>query len=82
MESFKSPVVNMQSLGRGLGLSKLKDKYIVYDIIDKFPKELSNAIYLQGKQKRKLYDEYRYSYNTTTVKLWHTVKILLELICY
>ena len=69
MESFKSPVVNMQSLGRGLGLSKLKDKYIVYDIIDKFPKELSNAIYLQGKQKRKLYDEYRYPYNTTVVKL-------------
>ena len=33
-ESFKSDVINMQSLGRGLGLSKLKDKYIVYDFID------------------------------------------------
>ena len=35
-ESFKSNVVNMQSLGRGLGLSDIKDKYRVFDVIDCF----------------------------------------------
>ena len=44
----------MQSLGRGLGLSKLKDKYIVYDFIDCFDKSCSTkSLYRQGLEKIK-----------------------------
>lgn len=62
-ESFKSNVVNMQSIGRGLGLSDLKEKYTLYDIIDCFDsKALTNKIYLQGLAKCKIYDENKYPY--------------------
>ena len=62
-ESFKSEVVNMQSIGRGLGLSKFKDEFILYDIIDCFDrKEISNKIYLQGLAKIKIYEEEQYPY--------------------
>ena len=62
-ESFKSNVVNMQSLGRGLGLSEMKNRYIVHDIIDVFDKDVaSNKIYLQGLAKCKIYSENKYDY--------------------
>lgn len=66
-ESFKSEIINMQSLGRGLGLSKYKDKYIVYDFIDCFDKLVSSkAVLRQGKQKIKLYEENKYEYKIIT----------------
>jgi superfamily II DNA or RNA helicase len=55
-ESFKSDVVNMQSIGRGLGLSDLKDKYILYDFVDVFDKEITNKIFLQGLARIKIYN--------------------------
>ena len=62
-ESFKSGTINMQSLGRGLGLSKLKDKYIVYDFIDCFDDDICNkSIYRQGLEKVKIYKENKYDY--------------------
>ena len=62
-ESFKSEVVNMQSIGRGLGLSELKEEFVLYDIIDCFEKKiLSNKIYLQGLAKIKIYDKEQYPY--------------------
>ena len=62
-ESFKSGTINMQSLGRGLGLSKFKDKYIVYDFIDCFDEEVSNkSIYRQGLEKIKIYKQNKYNY--------------------
>ncbi len=62
-ESFKSDIINMQSLGRGLGLSKLKDKYVVYDFIDCFdPLVSSKAIFRQGKEKVKIYEANKYDY--------------------
>jgi len=62
-ESFKSEVVNMQSIGRGLGLSKFKDEFVLYDIIDCFDrKEISNKIYLQGLAKIKIYEAEQYPY--------------------
>lgn len=62
-ESFKSDIINMQSLGRGLGLSKYKDKYIVYDFIDCFDPLISNkAIFRQGKEKIKIYEKNKYDY--------------------
>ena len=66
-ESFKSEIINMQSLGRGLGLSKYKDKYVVYDFIDCFDKLVSSkAVLRQGKQKIKLYEENKYEYKIIT----------------
>ena len=69
-ESFKSNVVNMQSIGRGLGLSDLKDEYTLYDIIDVFDnKELTNNIYRQGLAKIKIYEENKYSYQIINVTI-------------
>ena len=63
-ESFKSNVINMQSIGRGLGLSSMKDEFILYDIIDCFDKQyISNKIYLQGLAKCKKYNEEHYPFD-------------------
>ena len=62
-ESFKSDIINMQSLGRGLGLSKYKDKYVVYDFIDCFDELVSTkAIFRQGREKIKIYEANKYDY--------------------
>lgn len=55
-ESFKSDVVNMQSIGRGLGLSELKDKYRLFDIVDCFDNKITNKIFLQGLARIKIYE--------------------------
>ena len=69
-ESFKSMVVNMQSIGRGLGLSEMKNKYILYDIIDCFsPLVTPKKIYLQGLAKVKIYQEECYPYQIINVNI-------------
>ena len=54
-ESFKSNIVNMQSIGRGLGLSDIKDKYRLFDIVDCFENTITNKIFLQGLERIKIY---------------------------
>ena len=67
-ESFKSEVINMQSIGRGLGLSDMRDTFILYDIIDVFDKNaLSNKLFLQGIAKTKIYKEYEYKYHIENI---------------
>lgn len=63
-ESFKSNVINMQSIGRGLGLkNNAENIFYLYDIIDMFnTKYISNKIYLQGLSKCKKYNEEKYPY--------------------
>lgn len=69
-ESFKSDVINMQSIGRGLGLSELKDEFILFDVIDCFDRKiLSNKIYLQGLAKCKKYDVEQYPYKIINVNI-------------
>ena len=69
-ESFKSNVVNMQSIGRGLGISALKDEYTLFDIIDCFDKKiLTNKIYLQGLAKIKIYEENKYPYEIININI-------------
>jgi superfamily II DNA or RNA helicase len=69
-ESFKSDIVNMQSLGRGLGLSDMKTSYKVFDIIDVFDKEIGGKkIYLQGVTKYKKYIEEQYPCKITNIKV-------------
>lgn len=64
-ESFKSGIVNNQSIGRGLGLSKLKDKYRLFDIVDVFNNSITNKFFLQGIAKTKIYrdtfNQHKYS---------------------
>ncbi len=60
----------MQSLGRGLGLSKYKDHYEVYDIVDKFADVIdSKRIWLQSRKRQKIYQENQYDYNVISVNL-------------
>ena len=69
-ESFKSEVINMQSIGRGLGLSDMRDTFILYDIIDVFDKNtLSNKLFLQGLAKIKIYQENQYKFRIEHVTL-------------
>ena len=70
-ESFKSEVINMQSIGRGLGLSDMRDTFILYDIIDVFDKNtLSNKLFLQGLAKIKIYQENQYKFRIENVMLY------------
>ena len=70
LESFKSNVVNMQSIGRGLGLSELKEEYTLYDMIDCFDnKTLTNKIFLQGNKKIEIYEENHYPYKIINVNI-------------
>lgn len=69
-ESFKSESLNMQSLGRGLGLSKFKERYEVYDIVDKFDKQLeTRRLVGQQRVKEKIYKENMYDYDVVTVNV-------------
>lgn len=69
-ESFKSNIVNIQSIGRGLGLSDMKEEYTLFDIIDCFDsKILTNKIYLQGLAKVKIYTENKYKYEILNVDI-------------
>ena len=58
-QSFKSDIVNKQSLGRGLLKTDTKDTFYVYDIIDIFP---TKRIYTQGLAKIKIYQKERFEY--------------------
>lgn len=70
-ESFKSNIVNMQSIGRGLGLSDEKDKYILYDFVDCFDNEITNKIFLQGLARIKIYqaEENQHKYHICNIDI-------------
>lgn len=70
-ESFKSDVINMQSIGRGLGLSDLKEAYQLYDIIDVFPHTIGGEKILnQGKDKINIYNENEYKHEITEFTIY------------
>lgn len=56
-QSFRSEIINKQSMGRGLMLAQDKDKYRLYDIVDWFP---TKRLYLQGRSKKKLFDSEKF----------------------
>lgn len=59
-QSFRSEIINKQSLGRGLMLAEDKEYYQLYDIIDVFP---TKRIYRQGLDKKRLYADEKFTYN-------------------
>ncbi len=56
-QSFRSDIINKQSLGRGLMLAQDKDKYRLYDIVDWLP---TKRLYLQGRSKKKLFEKEKF----------------------
>lgn len=57
-QSFRSEIINKQSLGRGLMLALDKDRYRLYDIVDVFP---TKKLYYQGRSKNRLFKDERFS---------------------
>ena len=89
-ESFKSDVVNMQSIGRGLGLSDMKEKYILYDFVDVFDNNITNKIFLQGLARIRIYNresnQHKYTIKkfdigkkTNDVNKWKQIKKDIEI---
>ena len=71
-ESFKSETVNMQSLGRGLGLSKPEgiSQYTLHDITDVYNREyVSQKILQQGKERVKIFETEKFPYEIITKTL-------------
>lgn len=56
-QSFKSHIITLQSLGRGLCLANDKEKYYLYDLIDVFP---TGRLKSQGSAKMRLYKEQKF----------------------
>lgn len=64
-QSFRSDIINKQSLGRGLMLAEDKDKYRLYDIVDMFP---TQKLYKQGRSKRKLFEQEKFDIRAVSLK--------------
>lgn len=64
-QSFKSDIVNKQSLGRLMLKTQEKDKFFLYDIIDVFP---SKRLYLQGLAKGRTYKKEGYNYKKINLR--------------
>lgn len=58
-QSFKSKIINFQSIGRGLLKTDEKTEFYIYDLIDVLPTE---RLFKQGKEKIKMYSEAGYKY--------------------
>lgn len=58
-QSFKSEIVVLQSIGRGLLKTRTKDTFPLFDIIDVLP---TGKILSQGKSKIKTYEERKFEY--------------------
>ena len=56
-QSFKSEIINKQSLGRLMLRNEDKSEFYLYDLIDIFP---TKRIYLQGLAKIKTYKKEAY----------------------
>lgn len=63
-QSFKSDIVNKQSLGRGLLKTNTKSTFYVYDIIDVFP---TKRIYTQGLAKIRIYKDEKFNYTIKNI---------------
>ena len=58
-QSFKSKIINGQSLGRGLLKTNTKETFHIYDLIDILP---TGSLQKQGEEKIKMYKTNKYEY--------------------
>lgn len=63
-ESFKSDIINKQSVGRGLGLYGQETPFELYDIIDVFP---TGRLESQGRAKISIYKDEKWNYKIENV---------------
>ena len=63
-QSFKSDIINLQSIGRMLLKTDEKSVAYIYDIIDIFP---TKSIYSQGLAKIKTYKNSKFEYSVVNV---------------
>jgi len=69
-DSFKSPVVILQSCGRALRLSPGKKVANIFDIVDVFnPVDMTNILYRQFLEREKIYINKKYPYKITKINL-------------
>jgi type I site-specific restriction endonuclease len=69
-ESFKSDVINRQSIGRGLGLSDIKDTYILHDIVDIFDNVYATkTLYNHAVQRQNIYKEQQFPFEIIDVNI-------------
>ena len=71
-ESYKSTVVNVQSIGRTLGLSKPEGitQAVIHDITDVYDKKMaSQKILGQGKERLKIYDDNKFPYEILNINI-------------
>ena len=59
-QSFKSEIIVLQSIGRGLLKSEGKDEFNIYDLIDVLP---TKRLYTQGLAKIRTYKDKKFEYN-------------------
>ena len=64
-QSFKSGIINRQSIGRLLLKTQEKSEAYIYDLVDCFP---TKRLYLQGLAKVKLYKADGYDYNIKEIE--------------
>ena len=70
LDSFKSKGVVLQSIGRGLRLHKLKNKLIVFDLVDVFHPDYKTILLRQYESRRdELYKPQKYPYDELKIKL-------------
>ena len=70
LDSFKSPGIVLQSIGRGLRLHKDKTKLILFDIVDIFHPEYKTILWRQFESRRdELYKKQQYPFEEIKVKL-------------
>ena len=62
-QSFKSEIIVLQSIGRGLLKTETKNTFPLYDIIDILP---TKRLYMQGLSKIKTYKEREFEYSIIT----------------
>lgn len=59
-QSFKSGIINLQSIGRGLIRTEDKTEFFVYDIIDEFP---TKKLHGQALEKVKIYKQQQFKHS-------------------
>lgn len=59
-QSFKSEIINLQSIGRGLLKTDEKDIFIIYDLVDIWP---TKRLKMHGSKKESIYKENKYEYH-------------------
>jgi superfamily II DNA or RNA helicase len=62
-QSFKSEIINMQSIGRCMLKTDEKDTFYMYDLVDVFP---TKKIYSQGLAKIRTYEREGFTYRIIT----------------